>query len=97
MLCALRRVLKEAVRLDLIDLIDYSKAVDLVTIANHRQLRGRTLSKDEIIDTPRPLMDGDSCFYEVTCLTRPEPEKIEVSSPQAYLVYDPGFGVPHRT
>ena len=48
MLCALRRVLKEALRLDLIDPIDYSKAVDLGTIANHRQLRGRALSKDEI-------------------------------------------------
>ncbi|NEO59451.1 MAG: hypothetical protein F6J98_03155 [Moorea sp. SIO4G2] len=30
----------------------------------------------------------------MTCLTRPEPEKIEVSSPQAYLVYDLGLGVP---
>ncbi|WP_424098909.1 hypothetical protein [Moorena producens] len=33
----------------------------------------------------------------MTCSTRPEPGKIEVSSPQAYLVYDAGFGVPHRT
>ncbi|NEQ57723.1 MAG: hypothetical protein F6K53_09975 [Moorea sp. SIO4A1] len=33
----------------------------------------------------------------VTCLTRPEPGKIEVASPQAYLVYNLGFGVPHRT
>ncbi|NEO77873.1 hypothetical protein [Moorena sp. SIO4G3] len=30
----------------------------------------------------------------VTCLTRPEPGKIEVASTQAYLVYNLGFGVP---
>ncbi|WP_293109328.1 hypothetical protein [Moorena sp. SIO3I6] len=30
----------------------------------------------------------------VTCLTRPEPGKIEVASPQAYLVYNLGFDVP---
>ena len=48
MLCALRRVMKEAVRLDLIDSTDYTKAVDLGTVKNHRQLRGRALSQDEI-------------------------------------------------
>ncbi|WAN70180.1 hypothetical protein BJP36_39700 [Moorena producens JHB] len=31
---------------------------------------------------------------EVTCYPLPEPVKIEVSSTQAYLVYDLGFGVP---
>ena len=48
MLCALRRVLKEALRLDLIDPIDYAKAVDLASIPQTRQLRGRALSSDEI-------------------------------------------------
>ena len=48
MLCALRRVLKEALRLDLIDPIDYAKAVDLGSIPQTRQLRGRALSSDEI-------------------------------------------------
>ncbi|NEO14609.1 MULTISPECIES: hypothetical protein [Moorena] len=33
----------------------------------------------------------------VTCYPLPEPGKIEVSSPQACLVFDLGFGVPHRT
>ncbi|NEP31312.1 MULTISPECIES: hypothetical protein [unclassified Moorena] len=33
----------------------------------------------------------------VNYLTRPEPGKIEVASTQAYLVYNLGFGVPHRT
>lgn len=50
MLCALRRVLKEAVRLDLIDPTDYTKAVDLGSISNKRKIRGRALSKDEIAD-----------------------------------------------
>ncbi len=48
MLCALRRVLKEALRLDLIDPIDYAKAVDLGSIKESRKLRGRALSSDEI-------------------------------------------------
>lgn len=48
MLCALRRVLKEALRLDLIDPYDHAKAVDLATITNRRQLRGRALTKEEI-------------------------------------------------
>ena len=48
MLCALRRVLKEALRLDLIDPRDYSKAVDLGQIKEKRTLRGRALSSSEI-------------------------------------------------
>ena len=48
MLCALRRVLKEALRLDLIDPYAYAKAVDLATITSRRQLRGRALTKEEI-------------------------------------------------
>lgn len=38
MLCGLRRVLKEALRLDLMDATDYAKAVDLPTISGKRPL-----------------------------------------------------------
>ncbi|MBD2770700.1 tyrosine-type recombinase/integrase [Iningainema tapete] len=48
MLCALRRVLKEATRLDLIDPVDYAKAVDLKSLNRTEKLRGRALSKEEI-------------------------------------------------
>lgn len=48
MLCALRRVLSEALRLDLIDPLDYAKAVDLPSIKPSGNLRGRALSADEI-------------------------------------------------
>ena len=48
MLCALRRVLKEALRLDLIDPIDYSKAVDVRSIKQSGKVRGRALTLCEI-------------------------------------------------
>lgn len=48
MLCALRRVLKEASRLDLIDPLDHAKAVDLPNIKDNPKLKGRALSKQEI-------------------------------------------------
>lgn len=48
MLCALRRVLKEALRLDLIEAVDYAKAVDLGSIKETRKLKGRALSQQEI-------------------------------------------------
>jgi site-specific recombinase XerD len=48
MLCALRRVLKEALRLDLIDPLDYSKAVDVRSVKQSGKPRGRALSPDEI-------------------------------------------------
>jgi integrase/recombinase XerD len=48
MLCALRRVLEEAHRLDLIEANDYTKAVDLPSVKEDKQLRGRALSQDEI-------------------------------------------------
>ncbi len=48
MLCALRRVLKEALRLDLIDSQDYSKAVDIKSIKQSGKPRGRALSPHEI-------------------------------------------------
>ncbi|MUG92765.1 tyrosine-type recombinase/integrase [Scytonema sp. UIC 10036] len=47
-LSAVRRVLKEALRLDLISPVDYSKAVDLESVKVRKTLRGRALSQDEI-------------------------------------------------
>ncbi|MBD2580116.1 site-specific integrase [Oscillatoria sp. FACHB-1406] len=48
MLCALRRVLKEAYKLDLIDADSYTKAIDLPNIEGESQPRGRALSGEEI-------------------------------------------------
>lgn len=48
MLVALRRVLLEAYRLDLIDMSDYTKAIDLPNLKTSGELRGRALSEDEI-------------------------------------------------
>jgi integrase len=47
-LVALRRVLKEAHRLDLIDMTDYTKAIDLANLKASGELRGRALDEDEI-------------------------------------------------
>ena len=49
MLSALRRVLKEAYRLDLIAPQDYHKAVDFPNVPAHSEPRGRCLSSDEIV------------------------------------------------
>lgn len=48
MLCALRRVLKEALRLDLLDAKDYARAVDVATIKVTKKMRGRALTQNEI-------------------------------------------------
>lgn len=48
MLCALRRVLKEALRLELIDPVDYARAVDIKSIKVTKGLRGRALTEQEI-------------------------------------------------
>ena len=48
MLVALRRVLKEAHRLDLMNAQDYTKAVDLPSIRETKNPRGRALESDEI-------------------------------------------------
>ena len=48
MMCALRRVLSEALRLDLMDATDYAKAVDLPKIKTTTKLRGRALTAVEI-------------------------------------------------
>jgi integrase len=48
MLCALRRTLKEAWRLELISAEDYDRAVDIESIQGTSLLRGRALSGQEI-------------------------------------------------
>jgi site-specific recombinase XerD len=48
MLCALRRVLKEALRLELMEPVDYARAVDIKSIKVTKGLRGRALSEKEI-------------------------------------------------
>ena len=48
MLVALRRVLLEAYRLDLLEMIDYTKATDLPNVKASGELRGRALSEDEV-------------------------------------------------
>lgn len=47
-LCALRRVLKEALRLELISTVDYARAVDISSVKASKELRGRALTQDEI-------------------------------------------------
>ena len=60
MLCALRRVLKEAWRLKLIEAEDYADAVDLKNIRGTRLPRGRALEVREIA----ALMEA--CFNDPT-------------------------------
>lgn len=48
MLCALRRVLKEAYQLELMSADDYNKAVNLPSVREVQKLRGRALSQEEI-------------------------------------------------
>lgn len=59
-LCALRRVLKEALRLELISPVDYARAVDIQSVKARKELRGRALSQDEIDS----LMTV--CFSDIT-------------------------------
>ncbi len=60
MLCALRRVLKEALRLELMDALDYARAVDIKSIKVTNSLRGRALTEQEIA----ALMEA--CFKDPT-------------------------------
>ncbi len=88
MLVALRRVLKEALRLDLIDPTDYAKAVDLGSIRETRKLRGRALSQLEIgalMDAcslhPNPIGIRDAALIAVlrgAGLRRAEVVKLEL-------------------
>lgn len=47
-LCALRRVLKEALRLELMAPVDYARAVDITSVKASKELRGRALTQNEI-------------------------------------------------
>jgi site-specific recombinase XerD len=60
MLCALRRTLKEALRLELMDALDYARAVDIKSIKVTNSLRGRALTEQEIA----ALMEA--CFKDPT-------------------------------
>jgi site-specific recombinase XerD len=48
MLSALKRTLKEALRLELMDAVDYARAVDISSIKVTKGLRGRALTEREI-------------------------------------------------
>lgn len=88
MLCALRRVLKEAQRLDLMDATDYAKAVDFPSIKVAKGLRGRALSGDEIaalfgvcFEDPTPKGARDAALIAIlrgAGLRRAEVVKLEV-------------------
>jgi integrase/recombinase XerD len=54
MMCALKRVLREARKLGLMEAQDYTTAIDLPSIKDAKKLRGRALSKSEIA----ALMEG---------------------------------------
>ncbi|WP_348535499.1 hypothetical protein [Komarekiella delphini-convector] len=57
MLCALRRVLKEALRLELMDAVDFARAVDIPNVKVTKQLRGRALKEKEIADLMQACFD----------------------------------------
>ncbi|MES1024918.1 tyrosine-type recombinase/integrase [Gloeocapsa sp. BRSZ] len=88
MLCALRRVLKEALRLDLIDATDYAKAVDIPSVKAAKGLRGRALSANEIAGLmavcfadPAPLGARDAALIAIlrgAGLRRAEVVKLEL-------------------
>lgn len=72
MLCALRRVLKEALKLDLIEVQDYAKAVDFPSFQVSKKLRGRALNTDEIaalmkacLQDPTPVGVRDAALIAV--------------------------------
>ena len=48
MLCALRRVLAEAQKLDLISSSDYTKAIDISNVKEDSRLRGRLIQQEEV-------------------------------------------------
>ena len=88
MLCALRRVLLEAQRLDLMDAQDYAKAVDFPSVKVTKGLRGRALSADEIavlmrvcFEDPTPLGARDAALIAIlrgAGLRRAEVVKLEL-------------------
>lgn len=57
MLCALRRVLKEALRLELMDAKDFARAVDIQNVKVSKELQGRALTEKEIADLMQVCFD----------------------------------------
>jgi integrase/recombinase XerD len=60
MLSALKRVLQEAYRLDLLDADAYTKAVDLTRISESRKLKGRALKPIEISALMQTCLNFDA-------------------------------------
>jgi site-specific recombinase XerD len=89
MLCALRRVLKEALRLELMTAQDFARAVDIPNIKVSKQLRGRALSPTEIaalmavcFDDPTPTGYRDAALLTIlrgAGLRRSEVVNLDVS------------------
>jgi len=72
LLSALRRVLKEALRLELIDAVDFSRAIDIQNVKASKQLRGRILTQEEIaalmqvcFDDPTPAGYRDAALIAI--------------------------------
>jgi integrase len=72
MLSALRRVLKEALRLELMDARDFARAVDIANIKATKELRGRCLTEQEInalmqacFDDPTPIGYRDAALIAI--------------------------------
>ena len=95
MLSALRRVLKEARRLKLMDADDYDSAVDFKGIKSTQLLRGRALSEAEIsallsvcIDDPTPKGVRDAAMISILMagLRRSEVVNLDVAD------FDPRTG-----
>ena len=60
MLCALRRVLEEAFKLDLMDARQYQKAVDLRCVKSSKKQQGRALKQEEIKALMRVCQEDSS-------------------------------------
>ncbi len=88
MMCALRRVLKEARKLGMMDAESYAAAVDLPSIKDSKRLRGRALSQSEIAalvkvcqDDPTPQGARDAALIGIlrgAGLRRAEAVKLEL-------------------
>jgi integrase len=72
MLSALRRVLKEALRLELMDARDFSRAVDIRNVKVSKELQGRALDESEIaalmqvcFDDPTPIGYRDAALIAI--------------------------------
>ncbi|MBW4678476.1 MAG: site-specific integrase [Desmonostoc geniculatum HA4340-LM1] len=71
-LCALRRVLKEALRLEIMSAVDFARAVDIPNVKVTKQLRGRVLTAEEIaqlmqvcFDDPTPTGYRDAAIFAI--------------------------------